>query len=278
MSELSISFTPHYTKYNGDLAMSNGFLQIKIERHLPLIIMNRLAGMPQYFEGNIYINNELASNMRRCEVIVAALSWFTPNGGEPVIKEWCASASVCDGSNDAISGYVYSRTLFCETYDTPPEDEAVKQAVAHCLSAIKNDDLKPAVQEQRELEQKSHELLEGYPQEPTRNEYEFICKQLGIDARSDQELVVFSKSYSHYAGQYHRLDARERAIISAYRQRGLTVSREQSASDSTAVADAKLANKIVQPAMQGQLWEPCEACGEEPVYMPLHLCESCWPR
>lgn len=29
--------------------------------------------------------------------------------------------------------------------------------------------------------------------------------------------------------------------------------------------------------MTGQLWEPCPRCGAEPVYMPLHLCESCWP-
>ncbi len=26
----------------------------------------------------------------------------------------------------------------------------------------------------------------------------------------------------------------------------------------------------------GQLWEPCR-CGREPVYLPLHLCEKCWP-
>lgn len=30
------------------------------------------------------------------------------------------------------------------------------------------------------------------------------------------------------------------------------------------------------PEMKGQLWEPCQ-CGDEPVYLPLHLCEKCWP-
>jgi len=30
------------------------------------------------------------------------------------------------------------------------------------------------------------------------------------------------------------------------------------------------------PKMEGQLWEPCQ-CGNEPVYMPLHKCERCWP-
>lgn len=27
----------------------------------------------------------------------------------------------------------------------------------------------------------------------------------------------------------------------------------------------------------GQLWEPCPRCGREPVYMPLGLCDHCWP-
>ena len=29
---------------------------------------------------------------------------------------------------------------------------------------------------------------------------------------------------------------------------------------------------------QGQLWEPCERCGNEPSYMPLGLCNRCWPK
>lgn len=29
---------------------------------------------------------------------------------------------------------------------------------------------------------------------------------------------------------------------------------------------------------QGQLWEECPNCGSEPVYMPLGVCENCWPR
>ena len=31
------------------------------------------------------------------------------------------------------------------------------------------------------------------------------------------------------------------------------------------------------PVKVGQLWEPC-SCGEEPVYMPLFLCDRCWPK
>lgn len=31
------------------------------------------------------------------------------------------------------------------------------------------------------------------------------------------------------------------------------------------------------PKKTGQLWEPCPRCGQEPVYMPLGLCDDCWP-
>ena len=30
------------------------------------------------------------------------------------------------------------------------------------------------------------------------------------------------------------------------------------------------------PEKTGQLWESCR-CGQEPVYMPLMLCDRCWP-
>lgn len=29
---------------------------------------------------------------------------------------------------------------------------------------------------------------------------------------------------------------------------------------------------------QGQLWEECEFCGNEPIYMPYMVCESCAKR
>ena len=32
------------------------------------------------------------------------------------------------------------------------------------------------------------------------------------------------------------------------------------------------------PKKSGQLWEECPQCGREPIYMPLHLCDHCWPR
>lgn len=32
------------------------------------------------------------------------------------------------------------------------------------------------------------------------------------------------------------------------------------------------------PEMGGQLWEECDGCGHEPIYMPLMLCEMCWPK
>ena len=38
-------------------------------------------------------------------------------------------------------------------------------------------------------------------------------------------------------------------------------------------------DKTIQagPKKTGQLWEECR-CGREPIYMPLMLCDRCWPK
>jgi len=39
-------------------------------------------------------------------------------------------------------------------------------------------------------------------------------------------------------------------------------------------------NTLKRQAKKEQLWEPCENCGDvkNPVYLPLHLCDNCWPE
>lgn len=32
------------------------------------------------------------------------------------------------------------------------------------------------------------------------------------------------------------------------------------------------------PEKEGQLWEECPHCGREPVWMPLMVCDRCWPE
>ena len=32
------------------------------------------------------------------------------------------------------------------------------------------------------------------------------------------------------------------------------------------------------PSSTGQLWEECELCGAEPIWMPHMVCTRCWPK
>jgi len=47
---------------------------------------------------------------------------------------------------------------------------------------------------------------------------------------------------------------------------------------------AKKQGDVIEPVLtqtkKGQLWEPCENCGDtkNPVHLPLHLCDNCWPK
>ena len=37
-------------------------------------------------------------------------------------------------------------------------------------------------------------------------------------------------------------------------------------------------NRISSVAKGGKIWEECPNCGFEPIYLPLSLCERCWPK
>ncbi len=48
----------------------------------------------------------------------------------------------------------------------------------------------------------------------------------------------------------------------------------------TGASHVKCPDNVVNagPRKTGQLWEECPNCGREPIYMPLHLCDHCWPK
>ncbi len=39
---------------------------------------------------------------------------------------------------------------------------------------------------------------------------------------------------------------------------------------------AESRDRPIEPG--GQLWEPCPVCGNEPIYLPKHVCLDCWDR
>lgn len=100
----------------------------------------------------------------------------------------------------------------------------------------------------------------------TREDYERACNALGVPALTDAECDSYGVRYGDYRYPMYAADHIVKMHLAALRLRAL----EDAKPEPTLAAPAA-------PRMNGQLWEPCPNCGNEPVYMPLHVCADCWP-
>lgn len=117
------------------------------------------------------------------------------------------------------------------------------------------------------------EMMEGlraYSSPLGRDDYESACRELGAEAMADAEI---SRSYGVKHGVFTTASypAKEVAkmTLAALRWRAIEAELEARVSSEP--------NSPRPVAMQGQIWDQCESCGAEPSYLPLHLCEKCWP-
>jgi hypothetical protein len=105
----------------------------------------------------------------------------------------------------------------------------------------------------------------------TRAGYEAACAAAGASALTDKdcERVRFG------VFTFPEYDATDVIRITLAQRRLIAMDHAKKAQAAVAVRDVQPAEV---PAMGGQIWEPCERCGHEPVYLPLFLCAQCWPR
>ncbi|MGP9797028.1 hypothetical protein ACT3UJ_06685 [Halomonas sp. 86] len=108
----------------------------------------------------------------------------------------------------------------------------------------------------------------AYPCKLSRAEYEQSCQELGVQAFTDEYCL---KGWGDFRFPQYSNEVVVAQVLAGRRRNGIKGELEQ-AMDSTAPAP-----KLSVPKPNGQLWEPCEICGKEPVYMPLHKCMDCWP-
>lgn len=114
----------------------------------------------------------------------------------------------------------------------------------------------------------------SYQSPLSRGEYEAACDSLGVQALPDSECLGYGVKYGEFSFPEYAAEVVAKMYLAQLRL--AQVEAERVAADNP--------TRLVQPAAtrhierSGQLWEACERCGAEPVYMPLHLCKSCWPK
>lgn len=114
-------------------------------------------------------------------------------------------------------------------------------------------------------------VTENYRDPLGRKEYELLCAGNGAEILNDSDCTSYGVKFGDF--NYPEYSAAHVVTMHLARQRMRQLDAETAAAQS---AHAKSHPKqAIKP--EGQLWEPCEQCGAEPVYMPLHLCKQCWP-
>lgn len=103
----------------------------------------------------------------------------------------------------------------------------------------------------------------------TRDEFEAICADIGKDAPADSDLGGYGDKYGSFFWPQYQRDNPDHIILAARQARFFTLPKPE--------PKPEPAPPTSPPAKEGQLWEPCR-CGREPVYMPLELCDQCWPK
>lgn len=108
-----------------------------------------------------------------------------------------------------------------------------------------------------------------YEEPLSREGYEAACAACGVAALTDAECSGYGVRYGDFSFPEYPAETVAQIRLASLRLRQIDAD--------AAAADRPVAPPAV-PVQQGQLWEPCEVCGAEPVYMPLHVCANCWPK
>jgi len=108
----------------------------------------------------------------------------------------------------------------------------------------------------------------------SRSDYEQVCVAAGIEPLPDTELTDLPLQHSDFGLSHYHTDPANRGagIANTIHQRRFWGLQQEAV-----VPQGAPDTQTQPPKKSGQLFEPCERCGEEPVYMPLHLCGKCWP-
>jgi len=126
-------------------------------------------------------------------------------------------------------------------------------------------DLEPNYKKIEEKEIELAKRLKEVPKKLNRSEYENWCEHFNIEP-NDSDCI--------YAYKYHNREFSSYDLKTQLEQELIIRHGAYNASQLKPI-EVKIESTV--PVQNGQLWEPC-SCGREPVYLPLGVCDKCWPK
>jgi hypothetical protein len=107
----------------------------------------------------------------------------------------------------------------------------------------------------------------------TREAYQKACKEVNQEPMTDEKCDSYGVKYGVFHYPQYDPETIIKMQLASLRLMKINQEKEEKAKN-----QPKKQYEAMPTKMTGQLWEECEICGDEPVYMPLHLCEKCWSK
>ncbi len=112
----------------------------------------------------------------------------------------------------------------------------------------------------------------AYDHPLSREAYLAACHRLALEPLSDERCDSYGVKYGDFAYPEYPVEVVASMHLAHLRFRSLQSERAVAC----VVPEKPVLSEV--PIKSGQLWEPCECCGQEPCYLPLHMCDRCWPK
>ncbi len=137
-----------------------------------------------------------------------------------------------------------------------------KMQFSHALELLKNmkDEFKKS--KERVKEARAYPTIFN-----TRAAYESACKKLNVEALSDEICKSYGVQYGTFQFPDYTGNHCLKMKLARRRLRGLLKSAKNNPEQKHSI-----------PEKAATLHMPCKVCEREPCFMPLHLCEHCWPK
>ena len=149
-------------------------------------------------------------------------------------------------------------------------DEDLSKAKSHIPSAI---EVLENIDTIYDIAEKRISIIHKYQADMSRQEYEAACAEVKTDILTDNECTSYGITYGNFSFPEYQPEIIVRNHLAS--RRGHQIQRIARAAE---FEMRRLASPPLPPETNGQIWQECQRCGTEPVYLPLLLCTSCWPK
>ncbi len=211
--------------------IQTGAVHIIDDYPLPVIVIDRVtSNVEQNLAGNISIDGSRLHRDTACIRIDAA----PREGINNTLRRWEVSVSYDDTYRNGCGN---GRTLYSREFEGNPSREDVRAAIDAAAALLETFDYTSTWDLDTQRAEEFRVLLGGFPERPTRAEYEEKCALHGLTPEPDDERSYAASYYDYGVGGFAKLEPIRQLETEIYLRRMRVCVHERAKREATA-ADA----------------------------------------